>query len=215
MPHKLLVFLFLILLHGGYTHAQKIFTEGTIVYKVTLASAGQKEFTGLYTFTIKGSQIKKELKLSNGYQDIVLLNCGTSTIYSLQSRNNRKYAIQLSMNDAIKSQGKFTAFTIKNEEKNSKNISGFPADKGQINYADGSVAEVYYTKDWRPSQAITFERFPDAKFIPLYFTYTDEQGMVMTFEVKTIEAGPIENAVFRIPADYKMISYEEYKELTK
>ena len=38
--------------------------------------------------------------------------------------------------------------------------------------------------------------------------------MTMTFEASKIEAQPVENAVFRIPADYKIISYNEYKEMS-
>jgi hypothetical protein len=41
------------------------------------------------------------------------------------------------------------------------------------------------------------------------------QNMTMVFEIEKLEQGPIENAVFRIPPDYRMISYDEYKELSK
>ena len=156
MKHRPIVFLFLFLLIGIRAGAQKPFTEGVIIYNVTLESAEHKELKGVYIFTIKGGEIKKELKLNNGYQDIIILNCGTGTAYSLQSKYGRKYAIQLSMSDLIKKQEKFMGFTMNNEQANSRNIAGISAGKCNITYRDGSIIEVYYTKEWTPVQGITY-----------------------------------------------------------
>ena len=215
MNYKYPVLLLFSLLTGIQVIAQKPFTEGIIVYKVTMMTADNKEYKGVYTFTFKGTQIKKELKLGNGYQDVVIYNCGASTLYSLQNRGGKKYAIQLSMEHYIQEQEKFAGFHLKTETTDNKKIAGFTANKGAISYNDGTVAEISYTNEWYPSQPIAFERFPDARFFPLYFSYTDEKGMTMQFEATKIEAEPIENSVFRIPPDYKIISYGEYKELSK
>ncbi|MFI5196419.1 MAG: hypothetical protein ACHQD8_04955 [Chitinophagales bacterium] len=209
------VFLFLFLLTGVRVIAQKPFTEGVIIYNVTLESAEHKELKGVYTFTIKGSEIKKELKLNNGYQDIILLNCSTGAVYSLQSKYGRKYAIQLNMNDLIKKQEKFVGFTMNNEQANNRNVAGISASKGNITYRDGSTMDIYYTKEWSPVQGITYERFPNPKFLPLSFSYKDENGLALRFDAEKVEASPVENAVFRIPPDYKMITYKEYKELSQ
>ena len=189
--------------------------EGVIVYKVTLESADHQLFKGVYTFTIKGPEIKKELKLNNGYQDVVILNCAKGTVYSLQSKYGHKYAIQLDMKDLTRQQEKYAGFSMGNEQENSRKIAGFAAWKGNISYKDGSNAEIYYTREWSPSQSITFERFPNPKFLPLTFNYTDEHGMTMRFDAEIIEAGAVENSAFQIPHDYKMISYKEYKELSQ
>jgi len=215
MNCRTLIFLILFLLAGFYTRGQKVFTEGVMIYKVTVESAKQKEFTGTYTFTFKGNRIKKELKLSNGYQDILLLDCGKNKAYSLQVRNGRKYAIELIMDDIRKRQEPFGGYSIKNEEKHSKKIAGFAAYKGDVNYRSGNNEEVLYTKEWQPSQAVAFEQFPNARFLPLYFTHKDENGMILIFEAEKIEASPIENAIFSIPPDYKIISNAEYKKLSE
>lgn len=211
MKHSL-IFLLLLSLHAS---AQKPFQEGVIIYSVTLQSADRKEMKGTYTFTIKGNEIKKELKLNNGYNDIILLNCSTGTAYSLQAKNGKKYAIQLNMRDLEKKQAQFAGFIINNEQANSRSIAGMAAYKGSISYKDGVAQDIYYTKEWSPAQGITFERFPNSKFLPLGFSYTDENGITLRCEAIKIEAGPVENAVFRIPPDYKMISYKEYRELSQ
>ena len=214
MGYRFISFFFLFFLSIN-SWAQKPFTEGIIAYNVKLRSVENKEYKGVYTFTIKGSRIKKELKLNNGFNDIVIMDCGASTVYSLQNRAGRKYAIQLSMDDMLKMQQPFSGFNVANEENGGKNIAGYAVLKGKINYKNGTNTEIYYSKEWYPSQAVTFERFPDAKFMPMQYAYTDEQGTTMEFEISTIELSPVENAVFRIPTDYKMISYEEYKQLSK
>ena len=215
MIYRFSVLLFVSFLFSAAVSAQKPFTEGTIVYKVKLQTADHREYIGLYTFVFKGSQMKKCLKLSNGYEDIVLYNCKTKAVYSLQNRDGKKFAIQLSMDEYIKSQAKFTNFKLKNEKDGGKKIAGYTATKGEVAYNDGSVSEITYTKEWYPAQSITFERFPDAKFFPLTFSYTDLQGMTMEFEAIQILTEPIENSIFRIPPDYKIISYDEYKELSR
>jgi len=213
MRYKGYIFLFLCIL-AVHAAAQKPFTEGTIVYKVKLISADKKEFSGTYTFVIKGGEIKKELKLANGYEDVVLLNCDADKAYSLQNRNGRKFAIQLDMNEMRQKQQKFAGYSVTDEESDN-NAAGYAVYKGSVSYHDGTAVNVRYIKELRPLQGITFERFPDAKFLPASFSYEDENNMVMQFEVQKVEPGPVENAVFRIPADYKMISNSEYRQLSR
>ncbi len=197
--------------------AQKPFTEGTLVYKVKLASTGENKtsFNGIYIFSFKGDEIKKELKLDNGYEETILYNCATSKIYTLQNRNGTKYAIQLSMDDIVKKQQKFSGFSVGHEEKGTSDMAGNPVFTGTVTYKDGVQTEIAYTKAWKPAQSIAYNRFPGAQFLPLRFSYNEENGTSMTFDAEKIDATPIASSVFRIPADYKMISYEEYKQYSK
>jgi hypothetical protein len=210
-PVLVLAFLFT----GYAAGAQKPFNEGVMVYRVTLQTAENTSFTGTYTFTYKGSQIRKDLKLNNGYEDVVLLDCGCNKAYSLQNSNGKKYAIELSMDDMHRKQEKFKGFTIKGEEYTNKKIAGLSVNKATIVYHDGSGTDVLFSKEYQAPFPLVFERFPDARFLPLSFSYKDDNGMVMQFEAEKVAAGPVENAVFRIPTDYKMITNAEYKQLSK
>ena len=162
MNYKTPALLVSFLLGGFLAEAQKPFAEGVMVYKVTLRTTENKTFTGTYTFTYKGSHIRKELKLNNGYQDVVLLDCGSNKAFSLQNENGKKYAIELSMDDMKKKQEKFTGFTIKNEQNNNSKIAGFAVYKGNIVYHDGTGVNVLYTKEYQPPFPVAFERFPNA-----------------------------------------------------
>ena len=180
-----------------------------------MRSPDNRTYKGYYTFTFKGPHVKKELKLDNGFEDVVLIDCGTGKVFSLQNRDGKKFAIQLSMEEMSKRQQSFLGFTVADEQSDKTNIAGYDVSKGKVSYKDGSTAEIFYSKDWYPLQSISYERFPAAKFLPMGFSYTDEHGIAMEFEADKLSLEPVENAVFRIPPEYKMISYEEYKELSK
>jgi len=215
MKYIYAAFLLPLTLQAAVAMGQKPFTEGTITYKIKLQTPDQKVFAGTYTFTIKDVQIRKELKLDNGYSDIQLLNCSAASVYSLQNRDGKKFAIQLSMSDMQRNQQQYTGFSTNNEQPDKTNIAGYAVQKANVSYKNGGNADVYYTREWKPTQTITFERFPDAKFLPLNFSYKDDKGMSMQFVAEQVAAGPVESAMFRIPGDYKMISNEEYKKLCK
>lgn len=193
--------------------AQKPFTEGVIVYKVTIESptASTARVSGTYICTIKDQQIKKEIKMNNGYQDVLIFNYGKKTVYSLQVKGDKKYAIQLKMDDFTKKQDKYRDFKLQDKE-GVKKIAGIPAREAAITYPDSTLADLYYTPEWYPTQSIIFEHLPDTKVFPLEFTYDAQKGR-MHFQAESIMTKPVENSVFHIPADYKMISYDEYLQL--
>ncbi len=206
-------FLLLLLLSAIALRAQKALTEGFINYKVKLVSPDNRTFTGTYTFTFKGTQLRKDLQLSNGYRHVIILNSNTNIIYSLQNRNGRKYAVELAMDDVMKKQEKYTRFSITDEERRADSVAGCVAYKGIIRYRDGSSADLCYTREWYPTISVTYNRYPDAQFMPLIFSYKDEDGVVMYFDAEKIESSPVENANFRIPSDYTIISNAEYKQM--
>jgi hypothetical protein len=215
MLYRFIICVFLSALSFGNAIAQKPFTEGTIVYKVRLANTDQKMIYGTYTFSFKGTQLRKELKLENGYRDIELFNITANAVYSLQDMNGKKYAIQLSMSDILKAQEPFTGYAVSNEQNAPRHIPGCASFKANLKYRDGALSDFYYTRDWKPAHSITFERFPNAQFIPLNYSYKNTNGMTMEFEADKLTPGPVESSAFRIPPDYKMISNEEYRQMNK
>ncbi len=196
-------------------HAQKPFVEGAIAYKVKLEATDNKVYEGVYNFTFKGGRIRKELKLNNGYQDVLVINCTNNSAYSLQTRNGKKFAIQLNMAEIATRQKKFAGYTFNENRNIGKIIAGITVFKGEIVYPDGNRSVVYYTPDWYPDKSITFERFPDVRFMPLSFDYKDENGFIMHMEAEHVSVSPVENSVFNIPDDYRIISHQEYKQLSK
>ncbi len=211
-------FYFLLLLAiqwASTTIAQQPFSEGIIEYKVLLTAPDNNKISGTYTMSFKGAEIKKVMTMDNGYEDITLFDCKNNTIYSLQSRNGNKYAIQLSMEEFVTKQEKYTGLRISNEKKQNKLIDSLIVYQGTVKYKNNAKVTILYTKDWKPAEPITYTRFPNATFLPLRFQYDEDNGMGMVFEATKVSATPLSNSIFKIPADYKMISYEEYKQLSR
>lgn len=215
MRHTAHILLLCLLVFAGSAVAQKPFTEGTIIYRVALTTPDNQTIKGIYIFSIKEAELKKELKMDNGFEDITLLNCDKHTIYTLQNRDGKKYAIQLSMDDLHSKQEKYKGFTVESETEQKRPLAGVTVYKGKLRYKDGSRNEIIYTKEWKPVQAVTFNRFPDAPFFPLSFSYKEASGISMRFDAEKMDITPVATSTFQIPPDYKMISYEEYKQLNK
>lgn len=204
------------MLPGYFAIGQQPFTEGTIKYNVVFVTKEKETFTGTYIFTVKNGQIKKDLHLSNGFEDVILINTNNNTVYSLRSKNGKKYAIQLSADEMNSRQSQYRDFNLKEQKNSDKVIAGMKAQKGELIYKSGTRVPIYYSKDCYMDKAITYERFPDARFLPLEYTYHDEvKGFTMQMIAESVSQSPVENAVFRIPAECKMISNEEYKLLSQ
>lgn len=218
MSYKPLIFLIFLFFSVPVLKAQKPFVEGSIVYNVTITSADEngksKEYKGDYIITIKGKQIRKELKMKNGYDDILIFNFDNNTAYSLKTLGDKKYAIQLSMEDFANKAKKYEGFSLQKDE-HEKKIAGYSAHKADVNYRDGNTSVIFLTDEWQPDNKLTFERFPDCKFLPLAFDYTNENGSKLHFQAEHVDATPVENSDFRIPADFKLISYNEYQQLSR
>ena len=60
-----------------------------------------------------------------------------------------------------------------------------------------------------------YNRFPNIKVLPVKYEYTDDSGMIMHFKAEKVSPIPVENAAFRIPPDYKIITYSDYKQMNK
>ena len=207
-------FLALFIFAPACLSAQKPFTEGTIIYRINMGPEDQNIKPGTYSIIIKGEMIRKEMKMAN-LDYTVIINCRNSKVYSLRSRNGKKYAIELKMDDLLREQEKFRGYTLLAIKNEIKKIAGYQASWSTVTYKDGSECTIAYSSEWKPAMPVTYERFPDACFLPLNFIYKNEAGNSVTFEAEKIDPGPIENAVFRIPPDYKIISNAEYMEMNR
>ena len=215
MKNKTAFFFIIFLFNFFAAVAQKPFLEGSIDYKVRLVTADNKEFSGTYSFTFKGGQVRKDLRLSNGYQDVLIINTINGTAVTLQVKNGKKYAIQLNITEVAEKQKRYNGFVFKEDRNTGKIVAGITTFKGELTYTDGSHTEIYYTPEWRPDKGITFERFPNCSFMPLSFSFTEDNGVITYMEAEKVSIAPIENRVFRIPADYKVISNTEYRQIRR
>lgn len=209
----LLLFVSLAYVTNAYT--QQAFTEGVITYSITMdqAAAATQEYSGTFTCTIKPGQLRKDIKLSNGYADVVIINTNTNIAYSLQNTGNKKYAIQLDMNEVAKKHKQFEGFSVQKVNGNTKQIAGQNAEKAIVTYRDGTSIEAYFSTAWYPAYDKMFDRMPGVKMMPLEFDFLTDKGIRLHLKAEKIASVPVANNQFRIPPAYKIITYEEYRKM--
>lgn len=198
--------------------AQQRFEEGVIVYSVSVGplegNAGYTEHAGTYTITLKGPYVRKELRMNSGYQNVILENRNTGSAYSLRPANGQCFAIQLRERDLADRMQAYRGFSQK-AEPGTMTIAGQPCQKAMIQYRDGSTSVLYYTTAWTTNDSALIERFPAFPYIPLSFEYRNEEGITMHFAAEKLALSPVENWIFRVPPECKIISNAEYKAMRK
>lgn len=212
---NILLLLLLLMNSKGWVFARQPFTEGFVNYAVKLVSADGKAYEGSFSITVKNGKIRKELQLNNGFTNVMLINCVNNTAHSLKTINGKHYAIQHRIADIQNKQDRFVGFILEETPEKTKIIAGILAKQGYVTYKDSTREQIYYTTDWHPEQGITYDKFPNAQFLPLSYAFYDEAGSVMHLVAQRVSNAPVEEALFRIPSDYKMISNEEFKQLNR
>jgi hypothetical protein len=204
------------ILLAGAASAQTLFQEGTIVYSVRIGSAAGSEQVGAgtYTVTIKGANIRKELRMNSGFQNVILQNRNTQTAYSLQTASGQPYAIQLRLEDLMAQRKPYEDFKM-TDEAGVMTQAGRNCQKATVTYKDGTQSSICYSTEWLSPDQLLFDRFPGISNIPLSFEYRNEAGVTMYFTVEKIETKAVESSIFRVPPQYKIISNSEYKSLHK
>jgi hypothetical protein len=209
--------LLLITMTRNCAWAQKAFREGTLIYNVTLDppenQEGVVQYTGTYTITIKDKLVKKELKMDNGFSSVMLFDENNQTVYALREMQGKKYAIQLDPASLAQKRARYENFSVKEKGADS-DIAGLPVKRGIVTYKDGSSKEIHFSKEWMP-EVLLFDQLPGIQVLPLVFQSRGEDGLLMHFRIHKIIADPVESSVFKIPQDYKIMTSQEYRQLSK
>lgn len=209
-----LLILYLLLTHTSF--AQKPFKEGTLIYAVTIDPPANQEgitqYTGVYKIVVKDKQLRRELNMDNGFKNVIIQDEHNGTGYALKEVQGSKMAIELDPDQTAKRRSKYEGFEMK-VKGNASAIAGFAVKKGIAKYKDGSSVEVFYTEDYTSGTTL-FDHFPLFAGLPLEFSVRNEDGMMMHFKIKDVSVEPVENMMFKVSQDYKIMNNNEYKQLS-
>lgn len=216
IPELLLASLLFVVANSHTALAQQVFKEGVLSYNVTIQGPadqyeGVKEYKGTYTLIIKGAMQRKELKLDNGFSDVTIVDGNKDKVYSLREFGKKQYAIELDKN-ILKDKAKVWRGFSLSSDGTQQVVANLEGHKGVITYPNGNTCDIYYSKEWQPGTDM-FEHFPDIQVLPLAYIINSTGGMDMHFKITSIDAKPVEQSIFRIPRSYKIISYEEYRQM--
>lgn len=203
--------------------AQKLLTEGIITYKITISGkvptpANEPSVTetksGTVTIRIKGDNIRQDLQLEDGYLHSQISNYATGKEIILQSINDLKYAIEINLKD--KEQQNNTYYNaVLTSNKETKTIAGFNAVSTLLTYKNGTTLSLFIVPNYYIHYPAIFDRFPDLKAIPASYDLLMANGFTMHFELAALKEIPVENAAFRVPEGYRIISQKEYEKLLR
>lgn len=193
--------------------AQKIFSEGTIVYDITVQT-GSKEpqladmFDGVTTtIYLKGSQSRTEM-ISPLVSTITILNAKSNTGVVLKEYGNQKLLIHMTGDDWNEMNKKYAGITF-TPMKETKTIAGYSCQKALATLKDGTTFTVFYTKEMVTENKDYNYQFKTLPGLPLEYEST-EGKLKIRYTASKITFDPVPIQKFKIPeSGYRELTYRE------
>lgn len=192
------------------SHAQKIFSEGAIKYDVFLK--GSTEPDGIYVISVKAGFIKQEWAMKNGFNNITIYNQKTGITLSLNTKDETRYALEITQEE-LKQKNKRFENAVFTPSSTTKKIAGYSTTSSKVTYKSGDEVDIFYTSDLIPQNETFNTMFPGLNGIPLEYVTISSGANSMKFVASLVEIKVLDNSVFNIPADYKIISKAELEKL--
>jgi GLPGLI family protein len=202
----------LLILAGLSSRAQKSFSEGSIVYNVTIQT-GSASNTATNTVYIKGNNSRTEMISTLG-NEITIYNSKTGNSVILKEFSGQKLMIRLTKEnwDSKNSQYRNINFNTTGE---TKVISGYNCKKATAKLEDGKTLTVYYTTDVTVQNKQYDATFTNLPGLPL--EYEIETGKLkFNYTVSKISFDAVPVAKFDFPTTgYRVMTYEENQQMKK
>ena len=186
--------------------AQLPFTEGVATYDVRIRDANGQESlgtqAGMYKLTLKGSQVRRDLKMNNGFEATTIYDSRTAAAVVLQVTTADKFAVRLTPEQWQARNAQYSSFTLKTRGGKGSEVAGFDCQPAVAGFADNNTEDLCISDIPLPQQA-AFERYPGIEKLPLIFEHRTKKGSVIQFRLESLQRMPVEDAQFRVPAGYK------------
>ena len=195
----------------GIGYAQRVMTEGTISYILSVDGSAGQEATNVFngatlTLYVKGTQALQELKSSVLNQSTVYDGRNASAVI-LKQAGDQKFIINLDSTNWQHYNRRYEgiSFTYSDE---SKTIAGFPCKKAVARLKDGTELVVYYA-----TGLSTFVKGYDYQFknLPgIALQYEVQNGQVkVTYTADKLFFNPVPAFKFDIPkTGYRILDYK-------
>lgn len=199
---SILVLSFIMLSANG----QRLFSEGVITYNV-FTDGNTKKSIGEYIVYVKGNNIKRYLKLKNGYENNTIYNGKDGTSATLKVVQGTSYALMLTQAEVNAANKRFAGAQY-DFEKNKESIAGYNAVRGSVTFTDGKKAKIAITYDLRSEDPHIVTMFPGLNGIPLDYEM-DNGKSSMRFIAEKVEIKNVGSEEFIIPKNYKIVTKKE------
>lgn len=195
------------------TFAQKIFSEGTLVYDITVQT-GSKEpqladmFDGVTTtIYLKGSQSRTEMISPLG-STITIQDAKNNTGVVLKEYGNQKLLIHMTGDDWNEMNKKYAGITF-TPMSETKTIAGYSCQKALATLKDGTTFTVFYTREMVTENKDYNYQFKTLQGLPLEYEST-EGKLKIRYTVSKITFDPVPMQKFKVPVSgYRELTYQE------
>jgi GLPGLI family protein len=212
--HKIILFI-AVLFVGSSLTAQKTFTEGTLVYNMSVETgSGEPKMADMLdgattTIFLKGTQSRLELVSGLG-SEATIYNATSGAGVILKDYSGQKLMITLSPQDWEANNKKYDGIVFENTNENSV-ISGFNCRKAIAKLKNGSSFTVFYTTDVNPANKSYDAQFTTLPGLPVQYEMQSGK-MKFKFTLAKITYDPVPSSKFEIPkSGYRVLTYAETK----
>lgn len=210
--------LFILAILSQKSFSQKIFSEGTLVYDVSIqtgntSQSGNSLNGATNTVYLKGNNSRTDMASALG-KEITIFNSKSENAIILKEFSGQKLMITLNKEN-WKAKNKMNIglkFELTNE---SKVIAGYNTRKAIANLEDGKSLVVYYSPDLLPANKDYDATFTNLPGLPI--EYEIESGKTkFKYSLSKISYEPVLVSQFDFPtAGYRVMTYEENQQLKK
>lgn len=201
--------------------AQKVLSEGTIIYFTTVQT-GSKEpqladmFDGVTTtIYLKGSQSRSEMVTPLG-TTTTIQNTTTGAGSVLKEFGNQKIMINMTRGDWQEMNKKYDNISFVDDNSAPlKTILGYECKKATAQLKDGSAFTVYYTRELVTENKDYDYQFKNLPGFPLEYESTVGNYKVR-YTASKVSFDPVPTQKFSLPkSGYRQLTYEESKSLQR
>jgi GLPGLI family protein len=209
-----IVFFLLIFLSASVT-AQKTFTDGTLVYNMSVETgSGQPKMADMLdgattTIYLKGNESRSELVSSLG-REATIYDATTGKGVILKDYSGQKLMITLTPENWQENNKKYEGITFTNTSETAK-IAGFTCKKAIAKLKNGTTFTVFYTTDVIPANKSYDAQFTTLPGLPVQYEMQSGK-MKFKFTLASISYNSVSPSKFEIPkSGYRVLTYEETK----
>jgi GLPGLI family protein len=209
-----IVFFLFIFLSTSVT-AQKTFTDGTLVYNMSVETgSGQPKMADMLdgattTIYLKGNDSRSELVSSLG-REATIYDAVTGKGVILKDYSGQKLMITLTPQNWQENNKKYEGITFTNTGETA-NIAGFNCKKAIAKLKNGTTFTVFYTTDVIPANKSYDAQFTTLPGLPVQYEMQSGK-MKFKFTLASISYNSVPASKFEIPkSGYRVLTYEETK----
>ena len=209
---KLMLLFVLMAANVIHSNAQKV-DEGKVIYEISYPDADIPDeqmamMPTESTMFFKGAQSRVEMKMGMGMSQVMIFDNKNKVMTMLMDMMGNKTAVKMTEADVKKQKEKKGKddYQIKVTDE-TKEIVGYKCKKAIVTEKDGTF-DVYFTDQITYKNGDWVAEFKGLEGFPLQYKIS-QGSTVMQMTAKNVSKEKVDDAMFTIPSDYKIMTQEE------